>query len=88
MAEFLQNDVVYLIIALTVLATLVAIGGFAISRSRKLTAEEQPLASDLLSEFRDMHSQGELSDEEYRAIKLKLGAQLRGDKPAPDTNQA
>ena len=33
----------------------------------------------MLTKFRDLHSKGELSDEEFRTIKTKLADQLRAE---------
>ncbi len=48
-------------------------------------------SSDLLTEFRALHSRGTLSDDEYKTIKTKLAARLRDElndndqsKPAGD----
>lgn len=38
---------------------------------------EEPRASDLLTDFREMHSKGVLDDAEYRTIKAKLTEQIQ-----------
>lgn len=48
-----------------------------VKRWRDVRAEDTPAASDLLTNFRELHSQGGLSDEEYRTIKTTLAGQLR-----------
>lgn len=35
--------------------------------------------SDLMSKFRDLHSEGGLSDEEFRNIKTKLAIELKSE---------
>lgn len=60
---------------------LAALGlGIGILLMRKLRAtpaKQESTASELLSKFRELHSEGELSDAEYRTIKTQLAAQLQ-----------
>jgi uncharacterized membrane protein len=46
---------------------------------RSKTLQKEPVASEWLSKFRELHSQGELSDEEFRTIKTTLAAQLQDE---------
>ena len=62
-----------------VLATLVAIAVRVIGKIRAKTLQHEPTASDLMSKFRELHSRGELSDEEFRTIKTILSTQLKGE---------
>ncbi len=39
----------------------------------------QPQASELLSNFRELHSQGKLDEQEYRTIKTLLAARLQNE---------
>ncbi len=57
-------------------AVLLLIAAYAIGRLRAPPAQHEPTASDLMSKFREMHSRGELSDEEFRTIKTTLAARL------------
>jgi uncharacterized membrane protein len=66
-----------LILWLAVLAALIAVGGYIVMKIRSKTVQNEPPASELLSKFRDLHSEGELSDEEFRTIKTTLTAQLQ-----------
>ena len=59
------------VLALLVLAILV------LRRYRDRSANDRPSASELLAKFRELHSRGGLSDDEYRTIKTKLAAQLQ-----------
>ena len=57
-------------------------------RDRKDRDDHDP--SMLLTEFRELHSRGTLSDAEYRTIKAQLASQLReqldkGETDAPPT---
>ena len=50
---------------------------FVLSRFRGAAEKDRFEASDTLTKFRELHSQGQLSDEEFRTIKAKLTAELR-----------
>ena len=58
---------------------LIAIAAYVIGRVRKRLREEQPSVLDLLSKFREVHSQGGLSDAEYRTIKTRLADRALGE---------
>lgn len=62
-----------------VLAILVAVAWYVIDKIRPKTVQKEPKASQWLSKFRDLHSRGELSDEEFRTIKTTLAAQLQDE---------
>ena len=50
---------------------------FAIKNIRSETVQQEPKASKLLSKFREQHTKGELSEEEFRGIKTTLAVQLK-----------
>jgi hypothetical protein len=66
-----------LVLWLAVLAGLVSVAVYVILKIRAKTLQNEPHTSELLSKFRDLHSQGELSDEEFRTIKTTLAAELQ-----------
>jgi hypothetical protein len=75
-----------LIIGVVVLAALAAIGAYAIGKVRKEAVQKEPPASELLTKFREMHSRGVLSDEEFRTIKTTLTERLQSElKDRDDT---
>jgi metal-dependent amidase/aminoacylase/carboxypeptidase family protein len=51
---------------------------------RRTLSESEAKAHDLFSNFRELHSQGELSDEEYRTIKATLAARLQREIKGKD----
>ena len=54
--------------------------GIAVARSyRGGAAEDRADSNDMMSKFRELHSEGGLSDEEYRTIKTKLAKELRAE---------
>lgn len=59
------------------LAILVAIGIYWAGTIRPKAVQKEPTASELLTKFREMHSRGVLSDEEFRTIKTTLTERLQ-----------
>ena len=88
MANFIQQPLVQLVLWGSVLAVLIAVGYYLIGRIRGLMRSTQGTSSDLMTDFREIYSQGELSDEEYRAIKGTLAGRLqrevRNGQPSVD----
>jgi hypothetical protein len=76
MAEFLTTPTAYVVLLLAALGVLVALGVYVIGKVRQDVTQDAPGASELLSKFRDLHSQGGLSDKEYRTIKAMLAERL------------
>ena len=64
---------------LALLAILIAIGYYVIGKIRAESVQQEPGASELLSKFRDLHSQGDLSETEFRTIKSTLAARLQNE---------
>lgn len=87
--EFLQTPLARLVLAGTVLAILALIAWWFIKGMREEMQDEGPSAGDLLDQFRDLRDQGELSPEEFKKIKSRLGGQLREEATkAPATGEA
>ena len=77
MKQFLLSTPAQLMIWLSVLAILVAIGGFIVGRFRDRSDDERQSANALLSNFREMHDQGDIAPVEFRNIKTVLGVKLQ-----------
>jgi uncharacterized membrane protein len=77
MAEFLSSPYVSLVALLAVTAMLIAGGFYVIGKVRPRVDRTDPPASEWLSKFKELHAQGELSDEEYRTIKAMLAERLQ-----------
>ena len=84
MAEFLASPLANVILLLAITAISVAVGVYVIGRVRASLGDQEVPASDLLTKFEDLHSQGELSDEEYRTIKAMLAARLERELNGTD----
>jgi len=79
MSEFLSEVPAQVVIWLAVLTILVVIGVYVINVFRGGSGDDSPEASELISNFNDLHSQGELSDEEFRTIKSMLAERLQSE---------
>ena len=77
MKQFLLSTPAQLVIWLSALAILVAIGGFVVGRLRDRSDDERQTANDLLANFRDLHDQGDIDAAEFRNIKTVLGVKLQ-----------
>jgi len=84
MAEFLQSAAARAIILTAVLAVLIAVGIYVILRVRQSIRETGPTASELITNFREIHAEGKLDDEEFREIKSKLGERLQQELNSND----
>ena len=62
-----------------ILAMLVAIAWYVIGKIRPKTLQKERPANQWLAKYRELHSQGGLSDEEFRTIKTKLSQQLQDE---------
>ena len=68
-----------LVLGVAALAILVAIGIYLAGKIRVKAVQKEPSASELLTKFREMHSRGVLSDEEFRTIKTTLTERLQAE---------
>jgi hypothetical protein len=76
MLEFLQSNEAQVFLWALGGAVLCLAGVYIVKRFRDRKGDDQPKASELLTNFREIHSQGGLSDEEFRTIKAQLAARL------------
>jgi uncharacterized membrane protein len=76
---FWQYKLEWYIFWFAVVFVLLAIGYYVVTKIRPEPEKKEPQASQWLSKYREMHSQGELSDEEFREIKTKLAEQLQDE---------
>jgi len=77
-----ENSVAQGFIWLTVALMLAAVGLYVVLRIRGRWRANDFSANELISDFRELHSKGDLSDEEFRTIKTslrtELGRELKG----------
>ena len=82
MERFWQAGAEQLILTLTILAIMVAVACYVIKKIRPKPLQKEQKehkASQWLSKFREMHSKGVLSDEEFRTIETTLTTQLQDE---------
>lgn len=77
MAEFLSTPTAQLVIWSAALAGVILVGIYAINAFRGGADDSGEVTHQVLSNFRDLHSEGELSDEEFRTIKSMLAERSR-----------
>jgi uncharacterized membrane protein len=79
MDRFWQAQPQWLILWITILAVLITIAWYIIGKIRPKSVQKELTASEWLTKYRELHSQGGLSDEEFRTIKTKLAEQLQDE---------
>jgi len=73
-----------LVLGVAALAILVTLGIYLAGKIRAAAVQKEPSANELLTKFREMHSQGVLSDEEFRTIKTTLTERLQTELRGKD----
>jgi uncharacterized membrane protein len=71
-----ETQAVLYVAALLILMT---IGCYIVLRFRDRTDEDHLQANEHLTNFREIHHKGDISDTEYRTIKTTLGAKLQNE---------
>jgi uncharacterized membrane protein len=79
MERILRGGAEELVLWVAVLAVLVAVAYYFLKKIHPKSVQKEPPASQWLSKFREMNSQGELTDEEFRTIKTTLASQLQDE---------
>jgi len=77
MAELLAQPLVRAGLLFVAIAVLTGLGALVVSRFRGGAGDEQPTASELLTNFRELHEQGKLSPQEFRNIKTLLADEIQ-----------
>ncbi len=75
--DILNNPVAQCAVLMVVLAALLAAAFWGLRRFRDYIGQDQTNPSELLTNYREMHAQGVISDAEYRTIKSRLNAGMR-----------
>ena len=68
-----------LAVGVGLLIALVLAGVIIVQRFRGSMADKALDANELLGNFQEMHSRGDITDADYRKIKSVLGARLHSD---------
>ena len=79
MPDVLRGNTAELLLLLAVLGALVSVLVMLVGKLRDGAGDDKLNASDMITNFRELHERGVLSDEEFRTIKAKLSAQLQSE---------
>ena len=79
MDRFWQSEPEWLILWLAALAVLITVAWYVIGKIHPKSIQKERWANESLSKFRELHSKGELSNEEFRTIKTNLEAQIQNE---------
>lgn len=80
MQEFLQSALAQSVIWIAALVALCSVGVYLIKLVRERgEGGDQSSASDMLTGFRDMQNEGEISQTEFKRIKSVLGGRLQSE---------
>jgi len=77
MREFLLTTHAQAVIWSAVLLIAIVIAVFVVGRLRDRMDDDRLEANDLLTNFRELHLQGDIEDAEFRDIKSVLGTKLK-----------
>jgi len=77
MARLIELGLEYLVLWIAALGMLLAVGVYLAGKLRGKPLQQEPGAGELLTKFREWHSQGVLDDAEFRTIKTTLATQLQ-----------
>ena len=76
MQEFLSTTTAKAVLWISVLMVIMAVGYYLVRRFRDRIDDDRRTASDLLTNFREMRHEGDISETEFRTIKTVLGQKL------------
>jgi hypothetical protein len=71
--DFFEQSVIWA----AALSSLALVALYVIGKIRPKAVQKEPATSELMTKVRDLHSEGGLSDAEYRTIKTTLAARLQ-----------
>ena len=87
MHEFLSTPTAQVVIWVSVLLLVALVGFYVVCLFRQRGVQRQESANDLLSQFRKLHEQGEISQAEFRHIKTVLGPRIREELGSKDAER-
>ena len=79
MWDLIGNSAVHSAVIRATILLVVSIVGFYIVQRFRDVADDTETTSDLLSKFREMEHQGDLSETEFRTIKTVLAARMQSE---------
>jgi uncharacterized membrane protein len=87
MQEFLTTPVAKTLLWVTILLVMLAVSYYLVRRFRDRTDDGGQTASDLLTNFREMRQEGDISETEFRTIKTVLGRKLQQELERADEEE-
>ena len=79
MPQASAQTLIQVMLWMSVLIGLVIIGVFVVQRFRGGAADKGTSANELITNFQEMRSRGDISDADYRKIKAVLRAELQSE---------
>jgi len=84
MFEFLQSTPGQAVLWIAVLLVLCAIGAYVVMWFRERSGKSRASSSELLTGFRELREEGDISGTEFRNIKSVLGQKLQEELKSSD----
>lgn len=84
MFKFLQSTPAQAVLWITALLVLCAIGAYVVIRFRGRSSANRMSSSELLTGFRELRDEGDISGMEFRKIKSVLGQKLQNELKSSD----
>ena len=88
MQEFLSTPTAKAVIWVAVLLIILAVAYYLLRRFRDRIDDDRQTASELLTNFREMRHEGDISEKEFRTIKTVLGQKLQEELEDPESDEA
>ncbi len=86
MLEFLTTTTAKAVLWVAILMVILAVSYYVVRRFRDRSDDDRQTASDLLTNFREMHHEGDISGKEFRTIKTVLGQKLQEEMKDLDSS--
>ena len=84
MFEFLQSTSAQAVLWVTALLVLCAIGAYVVIWFRDRSGNTRATSSDLLTDFRELREEGDISGTEFKKITSVLGQKLQDELKSSD----
>ncbi|MDR0335666.1 MAG: hypothetical protein LBI18_01100 [Planctomycetaceae bacterium] len=82
-----SGEIIQLVIYFTILAIIIAVTIYVVGLLHEKSVQKELNTEDLLNNFRELKSQGKLSDSEFRIIKKQLAFQIVDEEKNKTQNQ-
>ena len=77
--HFLMSPLAQAVIWLTVLGLLLVVAYYVVQKFRGGIDEDRPISNEMLTNFREMNREGDISDAEFRTIRTVLGDRIQAE---------